>query len=505
MKKVILCSMILTSYFVAIAQSNFNKEWIIGFEGYIVRFDTPITHDTLKYSNHIGYFAKGHSNICDSSGTIILTTDGMDIMNRAGDLIENGDTLASLDYYNFYSGTSGYVQSALFLPMANHKYYLVTTTCNDTMLNNQWLTSKNTGFNILNYSIIDMIANGGSGKVVKRMQPILENVRMDKTQMMACQHANGKDWWLLKKAGTVPSDSNYVFTVLFTQDSVYNYGIQNIPFPRDKNFPSDLNGQMQFNQSGTQMATIVNNGLDELFLADFDRCTGKLSNYKNIKVPIVAGDSNNMGLCYSPNGQFLYVVKYNHIMQYDLFDTNQNTAWYLVYGMDTTAIEFQGYSNAQLAPDGKIYIGHYNGFSKQMSVIDNPNLKGNWSNFCRKCLRSKSYWGYFVTPPDMPNYDLGSLPYCWPDGLNDQDENELKLNLYPNPASTSITVEYSLKANETAKLFIYDMLGRCVKTINLTSSINRVKIPIENFVKGIYSYKYDINGVKVGSGKFIKE
>ena len=39
------------------------------------------------------------------------------------------------------------------------------------------------------------------------------------------------------------------------------------------------------------------------------------------------------------------------------------------------------------------------------------------------------------------------------------------IKLYPNPASTSITIEYGLKENETARLFIYDMLGRCIKTI----------------------------------------
>jgi hypothetical protein len=76
---------------------------------------------------------------------------------------------------------------------------------------------------------------------------------------------------------------------------------------------------------------------------------------------------------------------------------------------------------------------------------------------------------------------------------------------YPNPASTKITIEYSLKEYEIGKLTIYDMLGRVVKTLNLYGSTSRVVILIENFASGIYLYKYDINTENVSNGKFIKE
>ncbi|MBK9483035.1 MAG: hypothetical protein IPO02_13855 [Bacteroidetes bacterium] len=49
------------------------------------------------------------------------------------------------------------------------------------------------------YSVIDMNANGGAGKVVKRMIPFATNGQFPKTQMMACRHSNGKDWWFLKQ------------------------------------------------------------------------------------------------------------------------------------------------------------------------------------------------------------------------------------------------------------------------------------------------------------------
>jgi hypothetical protein len=42
-----------------------------------------------------------------------------------------------------------------------------------------------------------MNANGGAGKVVKRMVPALSNAQLRKTQRMACRHGNGIDLWIL--------------------------------------------------------------------------------------------------------------------------------------------------------------------------------------------------------------------------------------------------------------------------------------------------------------------
>jgi hypothetical protein len=500
---------VLVLYFISqltLAQSKLGNQWIVGTLGYKIDFNTSsIIHDTAILSPILVY-QNGQSNICDTNGNLVLCSNGLNISNHTGAFIDGGDTLASPFFYNFSGSDSRYSQSSIFLPMADEMYYLVTPIANDTMVNNYWLAGINGNFNILNYHVIDMKANGGAGKVVKRMQPLLQNRWMDKTQMMACRHANGKDWWLLKKAGILGNDSNAIFTFLFTQDSVYDYGIQTIPFPRNEAFPQDFPGQMKFNQSGTQMATVANSWLHEMYLSDFDRCTGKLSNFKKIKVPIWGGDSSSTGLEFSPNGRFLYVMQYSNIFQYDLQDTNQTTAWFHVHGPDTTASEFAYYTTIDLAPNNKMYIGHYHGTSRQMSVIDNPDMKGNWCNFCRKCLRNIATYSYFGTAPTMPNYNLGEQTPCWPlDVADEVQANADAIKLYPNPASTKIFIEYSLNPNETGQLSIYDILGRRLHSIHLSASLNRMELPIASYANGIYSYKYDINGKKAASGKFIKE
>jgi hypothetical protein len=231
----------------------------------------------------------------------------------------------------------------------------------------------------------------------------------------------------------------------------------------------------------------VNNGLRELYIADFDRCTGQLSNHKKILVPTIDSDINNMGLSYSPNGRFLYIVKYTHIIQYDLQDPDSSTAWYDVYGKDTTDSQFMGYASAQLAPNGKIYFGSLDGLSKQMSVIDNPDVKGGGCNFCRKCLRANSYYGYIISPPDMPNYELGAALPCWPVSISQYaNEPMSQLVVYPNPASDEIVLESESLRNTKYELNILNLFGQKVLEQKGKSFGNKLSIDVSLLPKGVY-------------------
>jgi hypothetical protein len=105
--------------------------------------------------------------------------------------------------------------------MDSNKYYFVTPAFSDSRYVD-CNANINCYFDLLYYNVIDMNANGGAGKVTERMKPLLVNANLRKTQMMACRHGNGKDWWLLKNEG----DNADMHTFLFTQDSVYDKGVQ---------------------------------------------------------------------------------------------------------------------------------------------------------------------------------------------------------------------------------------------------------------------------------------
>jgi hypothetical protein len=285
-----------------------------------------------------------------------------------------------------------------------------------------------------------MNANGGLGKVIEKKKPLLQNTPIKKSQMTACRHANGKDWWLLKMAG----DTNIVFTFLVKQDTIIRYPNQYIPFPfRGTN---DVWGQMKFSKDGTKWATTYNAADDvtfkhhgDVYIADFNRCSGLLSSFQNF-IPPPFIDTGNLGLEFSPSGQFLYVSKYNAIQQLDI----AAGTWYTVSGPDTNA--FCGYTTLELGLDNKIYIGRAQGTCKQMSIINSPDVKIN-CDFCPNCLRSKSNWGFFSTPPNMPNYELGaSGQTCWPLDNTETVKDDGLWEVYPNPSRTVIYIK-----NKTGK------------------------------------------------------
>ncbi len=223
MKKVLaLCSLILL-YSICNAQKKHGKVWVTGdgISYEIIFEDIGIINNYLD-TFYSPYFHSGNSNICDTNGNLILCSDGYNVYDSNANYIDGGDTLVPILRYNYRGGSSIESQSSIFLPMDSDKYYFITPAMSDP----RFIDCHNNGgscyFDLLLYNVIDMKANAGAGKVVKRMQPLMENAELRKTQMMACRHGNGKDWWLLKQEG----DNANVHTFLFTQDSVYDYGLQ---------------------------------------------------------------------------------------------------------------------------------------------------------------------------------------------------------------------------------------------------------------------------------------
>jgi hypothetical protein len=489
----------------AMAQTNRASVWVMGQEGLQVKFGSQIITKSPLFPQ--SYFKQGNSNICDTAGNLLLFSDGFNIYNSAGNYLDGGDTLVPKAHFLAKSGWSLYSQTSIFLPMSNNKYYFITPAFSDSQYNECNLNNS-CYFDLLLYNVIDMNANAGAGKVVKRMVPLMQNAQLRKTQMMACRHANGLDWWLLKQDG---GDSNVVHTFLFTQDSVYDKGIQKFNTPVFGKW--DLKGQSAFSLDGTLYATGTQGPYTgEFFLADFNRCQGTLSNGRSLFAPLLPADSPThnftdvvlSGICFSPNKQFIYVTFQYNIFQYDRLDST----WYHVANLDTTYQAFQAYTTAYLANDNKIYIGNFGGLSKQMSRIDNPVIKGVGCNFCARCLRFDSL-GAFAnagTPPCMPNYALGKdTSSCWPLALSNEivaiKENELIV--YPNPANKIVNIKY--KNTDDTQLEIINVLGQKVAEIFLPHNAQIVNSSVETLGNGVYNYRQTQNGKCINAGKLIIE
>ncbi len=457
------------------AQSKRNNEWVTG-RGTRIQFinNSIVTKLNWALGPWLPYFTGGNSNICDTNGNLILCSDGFNIYDSVGNYIDEGDTLVPVDYYNHYDRWSSYSQSSIFLPMDSNKYYFITPT---NSAGNLCYSCHN---DAMIYSVIDMNANGGAGKVVQRMIPFATNGQFRKTQMMACRHSNGKDWWLLKQAG----DSNRIHKFRFTQDSVYNEGYQQFDEPIWGAW--DIEGQSCFSKDGSKYASSSHgNSNGKVFLADFDRCLGVLSNPKVITMPTgsqynpnAPSDSEKLakGVAFSPNNTFLYVIGQFNIWQFDFADSS----WFHVSGLDTTPQAFQQYEASYYGADGKLYIGNFGGQSKQMSRIDNPDIKGAGCNFCQRCLRLDSLGIYAAagTPPCMPNYSLGA-DSCWPVGITQYINEKTQLEVYPNPTSSTLYI----KSTSNSKRELFNSIGQLL----FTTKEN--EIDVSKYSKGVYYLK----------------
>jgi len=444
MKKLILIVVISISAVHLHAQTLFDKVWV---QGGGVSFTSTFngTNVTNAYLDTLfsPYFTAGNSNICDKDGNLILISDGYNIYNSQATLIDNGDSIVPFEIMDKY-GSSNLSQTSIFLPFANNQYYLITPTASDTCIINNWgASSTYAPLDLMLYNIIDMNANGGQGKVIKKSTPFLQSAQLSKTGMMACKHGNGEDWWLFKQ-GLL---SNTVYKFLVSHDSIYNYGVQNFSAPMFNQF--DQSGQIMFSPEGDRFASTIR-GNESVFVADFDRCNGMLSNPKvYVTHPASCHDifdtacyeNFTQGLCFSPNGRFLYVSSYYNIKQLDLLDNDTNTQWSLIHGLDTPWVNFNLYSSLYLGPNNKLYVGHYGSLSYAMSVINNPDVKGLGCNFCELCLPFPKYGA--ADPPCMPNYHLGAAPVggnCWPLGISETVSQANEISVYPNPSTGELNI-----------------------------------------------------------------
>lgn len=215
-------------------------------------------------------------------------------------MVVNGDSLIQSDSMPYYCFNTYGVQGIIFLP----DYYEE---------NNNWMIYKSTfirnykrlpGQNLvlddaLRYSKIDANNYNGKGELIIKNKPIIHDTALTYGDMAVVKHANNRDWWLI--VPTDRADRNY-YTVLIGKN-----GVEKIDPQKIGNKIADIgNGSsgFLFSPDGTKLARFFYT--EGLFLFDFDREKGELSNIKKIDFP---NDSSRYGgLAFSPLDRFLYVA-----------------------------------------------------------------------------------------------------------------------------------------------------------------------------------------------------
>jgi hypothetical protein len=503
MKNLIILIIFSCQIKTGIAQNKSGYTVIFSGGGVFAKFsgDTSRPLTGQLYSNNIVYFSTpAVSNICDSAtGRLLFVCNGARIWDTLGNLMENGDSLIPPKLYVHNTPPVGLTtQCSLILPKgSNGQYYVFIVAVSDSTYNNVWNGNVKTPADLLLYNVVDMNANAGMGKVMQKNVPLIANTELARVGMMACRHANGYDWWLLKQG----FDTNMIHTFLVTKDTIELKYMQGFSEPRFGLY--DAFGQSCFSNDGSRYAFAtggVNSQGDKLFIADFDRCTGILSNPKSLHAPLHSSntildslfpgdkDTSIIGLAFSPNDKFLYVSKTYNIYQFELDEPDSSLAWYHVQHGPDTVLQYSGkYGHLSNGIDKRIYIGKQAGGGNQNSVIDFPDLKGGACGFCKKCLRmDTTQWGTWSLA-NMPDFNLGPLLPCWPLGSSEIGDKRLEtLVVYPNPSSTYIDVNYEFRDKRNSTIEMYNAIGQQVYSSQLLHLRSHISIDVRHLSKGMY-------------------
>jgi hypothetical protein len=462
------------------AQGKYNNNWVTGND-FVVNFDSSFARvKKLDTTNHFLGLYGSHSCINDSAGNLVLMCNGARVYNKFGRIIEDGDTLMDNKDYIFHNGHPSAAQgSVIFLPFDTNFFYLVNPTISD----NNW--SNTAKFDKIYYHKIDIKANNDSGKVINKKILISDSGLYSWVGMNACKHANGKDWWLVKH-GAAANDF-YIFFI--GKDTIAEIKKQSFAQPNYNSY--DRSGQLCFNPQATKLANVQEQP-NQVFVADFDRCTALITNPKVYNIPALLIDSAASltqletipsGLCFSPNGQYLYVIMRSKVFQLDLLEPDSALAWYLVSSIDTIWSQFNYYYTSQLGPDNKIYIGRWGGLDKAWSFIQNPDLKGMSCNWCNRCLRFPS--NGVTSPPNTINYNLGASPtLCYP-----LDTGNIKIDsmqLYVSYQNTSNLLTISIAKNTEKKLEVFSAQGALVYSQAINAGVVKVNVDASSWAKGVY-------------------
>ncbi len=382
---------------------KYDYNWILGHNSKI--------GDTIRGGNNIDFNIKPlkpyyvfretnmdgyNTSISDENGELQFYTNGCYIANKFDLKIENGDTINPGKTYTNYCKTGGFGypvnQSSFAIPSQKDKdvYYLIHKNL-QLYLTLPYLLSDR-----LYMTKVDMSANQGKGKVIYKSKIIMKDSLGGGT-FVGTKHADGKDWWLI----TPKYLSNKYYVFRFSDGLIKDTSLQTIGIKETED-----GGFACFSPDGSKYARYEPFKQDQLHLMDFDRSTGKLSNFKYIYVSDYLTNAG-CGVTFSPNSRYLYVSLAKYVYQFDTYAEDVEASKVLVAEYDGFQAPFAtNFHACQLGPDCRIYINSSNDV-RYYHYIDKPDLKGTACNVVQHGLKLPT--GHGISIPYFPNYRLGTL------------------------------------------------------------------------------------------------
>jgi len=363
--------------------------------------DPPLLYPQKKKVDFAFY-----CGICsDSSGTLAFYTNGISIRDTTHNRMMNGDTINPGTLWTDWQTRSypnGPFCFALPAPEKQNEYYLFHLAST--------VHYKSSPFY---YTVVDMKGNNGLGKVTEKNEVLLAGSDTNQRHYIdpvAVKHGNGRDWWII--SGEVQTPFMYVF--LLDPEGVHGPFTTVMPYL----FPgAEYQSVNDISPDGSTYVRAA--GRRGLYIFDFDRCTGTLSNMK--AQPFANDEFLCFAAVFAPDSRHLYLSSWEALTVVDIKATD------IIASLDTLAY-FDGYASPQepfitgfwnpnLGPDGKIYYATTNS-TISMHIIHNPDLPGQAADVEQHGLDLTRYNN--GTMCLFPNYRLGEWEGSPCDTLNGQ-------------------------------------------------------------------------------------
>lgn len=478
-------------------QSKRDYQWIMGYD-YSLLPDQIISMDfnyCPVYISHIPTVSNFHmegsnTSMSDEAGNLLFYSNGCYIVNKLGEIMENGDSINPGLIQDVWcpAGGSFIAQGVIALPApgSDSLYYLFNLDLGQPYFQTQYI---GVAPEHLYYQVIDMSLNNGLGKVIAKNQIAVQDT-FSRGTVKAVRHANGEDWWVI----TQKSHSNCYFLTLVTAQGVQPPLLECEGKVWDDNDPGT---QVVFTPDDNKYIRV--NRYNGLNIFDFDNETGDLSN------PIVIDFPNDTfyyaGASVSANSRFLYISARTKLYQFDLQAADIGASKTLIGVWD-------GFNNpypiifyySALAPDNKIYISGTSSH-KYIHVIHKPDSLGLACEFEQRGIELPSY--NYATIPNFPQYRSQPTPVDCDSLVSSKEIAPAKdeIKIYPNPTKGMVTIELN-QINSNALIEVYDMFGRRRLAKPLEHHIEQ--LDMTSFEEGLYIIAIKSAGKKTKKEKLIK-
>ncbi len=403
------------------------------------------------------YNQEGCSTICDSTGTLLLYTDGNTIWDKNHQIINNGDSLM---------GHRSSTQAALILPKPNSNdiFYVFTTDGFQNEFNNG-----------LRYSVVDMCNDNYCTVIQGEKNILLLDTASEK--LTAVKHNNNTDYWIV----TVKHFTNSYYSFLLTSNGIADTVISNVGTIHTGGGTGYLSalGQMKASPNGEKIAMVIGQQ-DSIRLEIFDFCdtTGVLSN------PITIPDNNGLyGVSFSPDNSKLYITK--SLINFQLIQYNLSAGSGHPDSIIASKFIIPLTNRArglQLGPDGKIYT--VTGNDNYLGLIEYPDSAQSACNYINDAIYLNGASCVYSLPNYIDSYNYhNTILSCSPTHVHREKVN--MPNIFPNPTTGLLRInneELIIK-----NVAVYDIYGK--EVLKQEVGIQKYVIDLSNQPKGIYIVK----------------